>query len=154
VFHNTGWKIGYCIAPPIFTQAFRRLHQYLSFSVNTPAQYALAHFLKYAKPTAVHSLLENKRDYFLNLMKETPFRLLETAKGSYFQLISYAHLSELPDTEFAKILTEEYGVATIPISAFYSDKYDNKVLRFCFAKKNETIDAAILRLKKYKVSGY
>lgn len=145
-FHNTGWKIGYCIAPPEFTIAFRRLHQFLSFSVNTPAQYALAHFIGHKDREAANVLLQKKRDYFNDLMKATPFKLLQPSLGSYFQLASYAHLSDLPDTEFATMLTEKYGVATIPVSAFYSDHYDNKILRFCFAKKEETLKSAVERL--------
>lgn len=145
-FHNTGWKIGYCIAPPDFTKAFRRLHQFLSFSVNTPAQYALAHFMGIENRGAANDFLQKKRDYFNDLMKATPFKLLEPSLGSYFQLASYAHLSDLPDTEYAKMLSEKYGVATIPISAFYSDQYDNKILRFCFAKKEETLKTAVERL--------
>lgn len=145
-FHNTGWKIGYCIAPPDFTKAFRRLHQFLSFSVNTPAQYALAHLIGKENREPANMLLQNKRDYFNGLMAETPFKLLQASLGSYFQLASYAHLSDMPDTEYAKMLTENYGVATIPISAFYSDKSDAKILRFCFAKKEETLKAAVERL--------
>jgi methionine aminotransferase len=120
----------------------------LGFSVNTPAQFALAQYLSLDKREAPNTLLQSKRDYFLELMKETPFTLLAPAAGSYFQLASYAHMSDLPDTAFARLLTEKYGVATIPISAFYSDKHDDKILRFCFAKKEETLKAAIERLAK------
>lgn len=149
-FHNTGWKIGYCIAPPVLTQAFRRLHQFLSFSVNTPAQFAIAQYINKAPRDAANKLLESKRDYFLDLMKETPFKMLAPSSGSYFQLASYAHMSDMADTEFAKLLTEKYGVATIPISAFYSDKHDDKILRFCFAKKEETLKAAVERLINFE----
>jgi methionine aminotransferase len=147
-FHNTGWKMGYCIAAPMLTQAFRQLHQFIGFSVNTPAQFALAQYLNLDKREAPNTLLQGKRDYFLELMKETPFTLLAPAAGSYFQLASYAHMSDLPDRTFATLLTEKYGVATIPISAFYSDRHDQKILRFCFAKKEETLKAAIERLAK------
>lgn len=150
-FHNTGWKIGYCIAPPMLTQAFRRLHQFLSFSVNTPAQYALAQYLNSSGRPIAHSMLQSKRDYFIDLMQQTPFKMLPTSSGSYFQLASYAHLSDLPDTEFASLLSEKNGVATIPISAFYSDKHDAKILRFCFAKKEETLKAAVERLAIIKI---
>jgi methionine transaminase len=146
-FHNTGWKVGYCIAPPALTRAFRRLHQFLSFSVNTPAQYALAHYLKSSHREAPSKMLQDKRDYFLQLMKETPFQMLQPSLGSYFQLASFAHLSNRSDLEYAQILTEKYAVATIPISAFYSDKHDDKILRFCFAKKEETLEKAVERLK-------
>lgn len=147
-FHNTGWKMGYCIAAPMLTQAFRQLHQFIGFSVNTPAQFALAQYLNLDKREAPNTLLQGKRDYFLELMKETPFTLLAPAAGSYFQLASYAHMSDLPDRTFATLLTEKYGVATIPISAFYSDRHDQKILRFCFAKKEDTLKAAIERLAK------
>ena len=147
-FHNTGWKMGYCIAAPMLTQAFRQLHQFIGFSVNTPAQFALAQYLNLDKREAPNTLLQGKRDYFLELMKETPFTLLAPAAGSYFQLASYAHMSDLPDRTFATLLTEKYGVATIPISAFYSYRHDQKILRFCFAKKEETLKAAIERLAK------
>lgn len=144
-FHNTGWKIGYCISTPALTYAFRKLHQFMAFSVNTPAQYALSRFLDITKEAPAR-MLEQKRDFFLEQMKRTPFRILQPSKGSYFQLVSYAHLSSMPDREFAEWLTVEHGVATIPVSAFYSNGFDQKVLRFCFAKKEETINAAIERL--------
>lgn len=146
-FHNTGWKIGYCIAPPELSRALRRQHQFLSFSVNTPAQYALAKYMSSPHRQKANKMLEEKRNYFLDLMKETPFKMLAPSSGSYFQLASYAHISDLPDTEFARLLTEKNGVATIPISAFYSDKYDDNILRFCFAKKEETLKAAVERLR-------
>ena len=148
VFNNTGWKMGYCIAPPALTQAFRRIHQFLSFSVNTPAQYALAHHLGNDQATPVGALMERKRDHFLQLMKNTPFTILAPTRGSYFQLASYERISDMPDMEFAQWLTREYGVATIPISAFYSNKKDDKIIRFCFAKKEETLNDAVERLSR------
>jgi len=148
VYNCTGWKMGYCIAPPAYTQAFRRIHQFLSFTVNTPAQYALAHILEHGTATPVNVVMQQKRDYFLSLMKDTPFTITAPAKGSYFQVASYERISDVPDMEFAQWLTKEHGVATIPVSAFYSDKKDDKVIRFCFAKKEETLLAAVERLKK------
>jgi len=148
VYNNTGWKIGYCIAPPAFTQAFRRIHQFLSFTVNTPAQYALAHILAHGTAEPVHAVMERKRNHFLSLIKDTPFTIYEPANGSYFQVAGYSRISNMPDMEFAKWLTIEYGVATIPISAFYSNKKDDKLIRFCFAKKEETLNEAVERLKK------
>lgn len=148
VFHNTGWKVGYCIAPPTFTQAFRKLHQFIAFSVNTPAQYALAAYLENGLQEPVNLMLQSKRDYFLELMKETPFTILQPAGGSYFQLASYENISSLPDTEFAQWLTKEYGVATIPVSAFYSNRKDDKLIRFCFAKKEETLRSAVAKLSE------
>lgn len=148
VYNCTGWKMGYCIAPPHLTAAFRRIHQFVSFTVNTPAQYAIAHVLEHGNAEPVGKLMERKRDYFLKLMEATPFTLLQPARGSYFQTMSYAAISNLPDMEFAKWLTIEHGVATIPLSPFYSNKQDDKLIRFCFAKKEETLEAAVSRLVK------
>lgn len=145
-FHNTGWKVGFCIAAPKLSAAFRKLHQFVSFSTNTPAQYALANFIPQNTFNLPSILLQNKRDYFLEQMKNTPFKMLAPSLGSYFQLASYDGLSSLPDKDFAIQLTKDFGVATIPVSAFYSDGFDNKLLRFCFAKKEETISAAAKRL--------
>ena len=147
VFNNTGWKIGYCIAPPAYTQAFRRIHQFLSFTVNTPGQYALAHHLANETIPTVGALMQQKRDYFLHLMRDTPFTIHQPARGSYFQIASYERISNLPDMEFAHWLTEQHGVATIPVSAFYSNKKDDKLIRFCFAKKEETLALAVDRLR-------
>ena len=147
VFNNTGWKIGYCIAPPKFTQAFRRIHQFLSFCVNTPAQYALAHHLASGKAQPVGPLMEQKRDFFLGLLRGTKFTVRQPAKGSYFQLASYEQISDMPDMEFAHWLTKEHGVATIPVSAFYKNKKDDKLIRFCFAKQESTLLAAVERLR-------
>lgn len=146
VFHNTGWKIGYCIAPPELTAAFRRIHQFLCFSVNTPAQYALATYLSQPERPEISGMMQAKRDYFLDLLKDTGFTIHQPASGSYFQTVGYANISDLPDMEFAQWLTKEHGVATIPISAFYRDKKDDRLIRFCFAKKEETIKAAVDKL--------
>ena len=147
VFNNTGWKIGYCIASPAFTQAFRRIHQFLSFCVNTPAQYALAHHLSSGNAAAVGPIMQQKRDYFLSLIKDTPFTIHTPSTGSYFQVAGYEAISNMPDMEFANWLTKEHGVATIPVSAFYSNRKDDKLIRFCFAKKEETLKTAVERLK-------
>lgn len=147
-FHNTGWKIGYCVAPPALMQPFRLLHQYLAFSVNTPMQHALAAYLQdFDHLIAAGRLLQGKRDFFLQQMKDTPFIPLQPAQGSYFQLMSYENISDLPDKEFAAWLTREYGVATIPLSSFYTTPPDSRLVRFCFAKKEETLLAAAERLK-------
>jgi len=146
VFNNTGWKIGYCIAPAELTKAFRQVHQFMAFAVNTPAQYALAMHLNDEAVTPVHILMQQKRDYFLELMKQTPFTIHTAASGSYFQVASYERISDIPDMEFAQWLTKEYGVATIPVSAFYRNKQDDKIIRFCFAKKEETLRNAVERL--------
>ena len=145
VYNNTGWKMGFCIAPPVLTQAFRRIHQFLCFTVNTPAQYALAQHLAH-DTEPIHVVMQRKRDYFLELMKDTPFTIHAPAKGSYFQVAGYERISDLPDREFAEWLTREYGVATIPVSAFYSSGKDDKLVRFCFSKKPETLADAVARL--------
>jgi methionine aminotransferase len=148
VYNNTGWKVGYCIAPPAFTVAFRRIHQFVAFTVNTPAQHALAHQLQHADSTVIGGIMQQKRDYFLSLLKETPFTIHKPAGGSYFQVASYERISDMPDMEFAQWLTREYGVATIPVSAFYQSRKDDKLIRFCFAKKESTLLDAVARLKK------
>lgn len=146
--NNTGWKMGYCIAPPAYTKAFRLLHQFLSFSVNTPAQYALAMHISSGTASPVRQIMESKRNHFLSLLKQTPFTVHKPAQGSYFQLATYEAISNKPDLEFAQWLTTEHGVATIPISAFYHNKKDDKIIRFCFAKKDETLEQAIAQLSK------
>jgi methionine transaminase len=148
VFNCTGWKLGYCVAPEWLTAEFRKFHQYNAFTCFTPTQVALAEFLK--EPLHYLSLpdfLQKKRDYFQQAMLQTRFRALPTY-GSYFQIYSYSNISDEPDTDYAKNLTVHHGVATIPVSAFYQSGKDDKVLRFCFAKKKETIDAAIEKLLK------
>jgi methionine aminotransferase len=146
VFHNTGWKMGYAIAPPMLMASFRRLHQFLAFSVNTPMQQGIAAYLESPRPEPVCELLQRKRDFFLEQLKQTPFRALEPAAGSYFQLASIRHLTGKSDRDYAEWLTRGHGVATIPVSAFYSDGRDDGLLRFCFAKKEETLSAATQRL--------
>jgi methionine transaminase len=145
-YHCTGWKIGYCIAPDNFTQEFRKVHQYNCFSVNTPMQVGLANFLQNEDAyLGLGAEMERKQQYFQALMKSTPLKPLPTY-GSYFQLYSYAGLSNRREADFAKELVTNYGVAAIPVSAFYSDGTDNKVIRFCFAKKEETLKQAAERL--------
>lgn len=147
VFNNTGWKIGYVIASPAFTSAFRKIHQYIAFSINTPAQYAIAQYLGIGTLPDVGKLMHQKRDCFLELIKDLPFTIHQRTSGSYFQVAGYEQISDLPDLEFAKWLTKEYGVATIPLSPFYSDKKDDKLVRFCFAKKESTLEEAVKRLQ-------
>jgi len=146
VFNNTGWKIGYVVATKKLTHSFRHVHQFISFSVNTPAQYAIAEYLKQTGRPNVNAIMEGKRNLFLGLIKDLPFTLHQKTSGSYFQILGYEQISDLPDLEFAKWLTTEYGVATIPVSAFYSNRKDNRLIRFCFAKKEETLTEAVNRL--------
>lgn len=148
VFNNTGWKMGYVIAPPTLTNAFRHIHQYLAFSVNTPAQYAIAQYMNQPQLPNVGAMMESKRNYFLSLMKDLPFTIHQQALGSYFQLASYEKISDLPDLEFAQWLTREYKVATVPISPFYKNKKDDQFIRFCFAKKESTLKEAVERLRR------
>ncbi len=149
VLHSTGWKMGYIVAPPMLTKAFRQIHQYLAFSVNTPMQHAIAGYLdQYDKLEVSRTLMEQKRDLFLDGMKDTKFTCLNKAEGSYFQVMDYSAVSDLPDKEFASWLTREHGVAGIPVSSFYSTEQSLRLIRFCFAKKQETLQAAIGKLKK------
>lgn len=146
LFHTTGWKIGYCLAPEKLMAEFRKVHQFMVFSVNTPVQYALAEYLKESSLyTELGNFFQLKRDTFRGLMRNTRFELLPCS-GSYFQLASYSRISDEPDREFAKRLTIKQGVATIPVSAFYRQSNDHRVLRFCFAKKQETLEKAVERL--------
>ncbi len=148
LFHNTGWKMGYCIAPAWLMTEFRKIHQFLVFSVNTPMQYALAKFLdNESNYNGLSDFYQQKRDYFAELMKQTRFDLLPCG-GSYFQSVYYNRISDEGDQVFAKRLTTEFGVAGIPVSAFYNKGTDHHVLRFCFAKKQETLEKAVERLTK------
>lgn len=147
-FHTTGWKMGYCIAPVKLMAEFRKAHQFMVFSVNTPMQYAYTDFLKDPQnTTGIEAFYQEKRDFFLKLIKGSKFKPL-SCYGSYFQLLDYSKISSEKDTEFAKRLTREYGVASIPTSAFYKNETDHKLLRFCFAKKTETLEKAAEKLLK------
>ena len=146
VYNCTGWKLGYCIAPAALMKEFRKVHQFNCFSCNSPVQFALADFLKKSENyLQLGSFLQQKRDYFQTLMKQTRFNPLPS-HGSYFQLYSYADISDESENEFAIRLTKERKVVTIPVSAFYKNGTDNKVVRFCFAKKEETLLDAVDRL--------
>lgn len=148
VYHCTGWKLGYCIAPAAYMKEFRKVHQFNCFTCNSPAQYALAEFLKQQDQyLSLGSFLQSKRDYFLQAMQSTKFQPISSS-GSYFQLYSYQQISEEPENDFAQRLIRDYGVAAIPVSAFYQKPVENKVLRFCFAKKEETLAAAAGRLSR------
>lgn len=148
VYNCTGWKQGYCVAPAALMKEFRKIHQFNAFSCFTPTQAALAQFLK-NKDAYLHLSvdLQKRRDYFVELMKETKFTL-QPSYGSYFVCGTYEQISDEADKDFAIRITKEYGVATIPVSAFYQSGKDDKVLRFCFSKKAETIEAAVSRLSK------
>ncbi|MFC4263133.1 methionine aminotransferase [Ferruginibacter yonginensis] len=148
VYNCTGWKTGYCVAPPALMKEFRKIHQFNAFTVFGPVQYALAAFLKdEAEYLELGSRLQQKRDYFKNLMAQTKFEPLPSY-GSYFQIYSYANISDEKEYDMAVRLTKNYGVTTIPVSAFYKNPVENKVLRFCFSKKESTLEAAVERLLK------
>lgn len=145
-FHATGWKMGYCLAPAYLMTEFRKIHQFLVFSVNAPMQHAIAEYLKDENTyLALPDFFQQKRDYFREGLKNTRFELLPCA-GSYFQSVTYDAITDEKDTDYAIRLTKEAGVAAIPVSAFYRKGTDKHVLRFCFAKRQETIDKAVDRL--------
>ncbi len=147
-FHTTGWKIGYCVAPENLMAEFRKVHQFLVFSCNTPIQWALSEFLKQKEQyLELGNFYQKKRDHFNGLIKNSKFDLIPSA-GTYFQLLSYKNLSNEKDTDYAIRLTKEYGIASIPMSVFYHEQEDNQVLRFCFAKKEETLEKAAEILNK------
>jgi methionine aminotransferase len=146
-YNCTGWKIGYCIASPELMKEFRKVHQFNCFSCNSFVQYALAEFLDNEDAyLSLGKFIQNKRDYFQNLMQSTKFAAIPS-HGSYFQCYSYKDFSEENDMELAVRITKEHGVTTVPLSSFYQSKKDDKVLRFCFAKREETLKAAAERLK-------
>lgn len=145
-FHTTGWKVGYCIAPEKLTAEFRKMHQFLTFSTATPLQQAIAVYLENPEPYLnLPNFYQQKRDLFAALLQPSRFELLPCA-GTYFQLARYDKISDQPDVEFAQRLTKEAGVAVIPVSVFYHNPTDHHVVRFCFAKKEETLKAAAKRL--------
>jgi methionine transaminase len=148
VYNCTGWKLGYCIAPAELMKEFRKVHQFNCFSCHTPSQVALAEFLKNKDAyLSLSSFMQEKRDYFKQLMQQTRFTMQESF-GSYFICGTYERICDEADKDLAIRLTKEAGVATIPVSAFYQKGKDDKVLRFCFSKKNETLEAAVEKLSK------
>jgi methionine transaminase len=147
-YNCTGWKLGYCISSAETMAEFRKVHQFNSFCCHTPSQVALSEFLKNKEAyLSLSGIMQQKRDYFTELMKQTKFDMLNSS-GSYFICAKYNRISDEGDKEFAIRITKEYGVATIPVSAFYKAGTDNKVVRFCFSKKNETLETAVERLTK------
>ena len=149
MFHLTGWKVGYVLASEELSLAYRRVHQYLSFSVNAPAQYALAKYLEVFDVKENIKTMQNKRDFFLHQIQDLPFTLNEKAEAGYFQILDFSNISDLSDKDFAIWLTEKAKVATIPVSAFYHDQKNTGKVRFCFAKKEETILKAVENLKAF-----
>jgi methionine transaminase len=145
-YHVTGWKVGYVAAPASLTAEFRKVHQFNVFTVNTPVQHALAAYM--ANPAPYNDLpafYQRKRDLFLEGIKKTRLKPLHT-QGSYFQCVDISGISDLSEADFCKWLTTDIGVAAIPLSAFYGNGFDQRVVRFCFAKKDETLKLALERL--------
>ncbi|PST83016.1 methionine aminotransferase [Pedobacter yulinensis] len=148
LLHATGWKIGYCLAPESLMAAFRKIHQFNVFSVNTPMQHAIHAYLEEPQHyLALPSFFQEKRDLFRNMMQQTKFTLLP-CQGSYFQCVSYQDISKEPDTEMAMRMVKDFGVACIPVSSFYTRKTEQRILRFCFAKRTETLEQAVNQLSK------
>ena len=146
-YHVTGWKVGYVAAPASLSAEFRKVHQFNVFTVNTPVQYGIAAYM--ADPTPYQQLpafYQRKRDLFRSGLARTRFKLLP-GEGTYFQCVNISDVSDLSETEFCKWLTSEIGVAAIPLSAFYGNGFDQRVVRFCFAKQDETLRSALERLK-------
>ncbi len=145
-FHATGWKMGYCVAPAKLSEELRKIHQFTVFSVNTPIQHAIAEYMQ--TPSNYESLpqfYQQKRDLFLEAMQGSSLRPLPSA-GTYYALFDYSAVSDRKELDFAKHLTAEHKVATIPVSPFYSESVENQVLRICFAKKEDTLLEAAKRL--------
>lgn len=146
LLHATGWKLGYCLAPELLTKEFRKVHQFNVFSVNSPMQQAIAQYIQEpSNYNGIGSFFQQKRDYFRSLLKESRFKLLP-CHGSYFQCVSYNDISDEKDTDFSERLIREFGVASIPVSAFYQKGTDHKIIRFCFAKENTTLALAAEKL--------
>ncbi len=147
-YHATGWKIGYCLAPRALSQEIQRIHQFLTFAVNTPVQLAYADILDQTHLFEdLADFYQQKRDAFLAFMQNSRFKPI-ACSGTYFQLMQYDQISDLPDVEFARWLTTAHGVASIPVSALYHTQTDHQVVRFCFAKKNLTLEKAAEKLCK------
>nr|WP_042551412.1 pyridoxal phosphate-dependent aminotransferase [Ralstonia solanacearum] len=145
-YHVTGWKVGYVAAPTALSAEFRKVHQFNVFTVNTPVQHGLAAYMADPRPyLELPAFYQHKRDLFRAGLARTRFKLLP-CQGTYFQCVDYSAISDLPEAEFAKWLTGEIGVAAIPVSAFYSQPHESGVVRFCFAKRDETLRLALERL--------
>lgn len=147
-YHTTGWKVGYCLAPRALSAELQKVHQFLTFAVNTPVQFAYAKFLENrAAYLELAPFYQKKRDLFLALIENSRFKVLPCC-GTYFQMLDYSAISDAPDVDFARTLTVEHKVAAIPPSVFYHDRTDARVLRFCFAKTDETLKEAAEKLCK------
>jgi methionine aminotransferase len=147
-YHVTGWKVGYVVAPATLMAEFRKVHQFNVFTVNTPMQHALAAYMADPRPhLELAAFYQRKRDLFRTGLAATKFRTLPSA-GSYFQCVDYSGFSDLGEVEFCQWLTREVGVAAIPLSVFYRGGLEQRIARFCFAKKDETLALALSRLAR------
>ncbi|MGB9493763.1 MAG: pyridoxal phosphate-dependent aminotransferase [Azonexus sp.] len=147
-YHITGWKIGYVVGPAALMAEFRKVHQFNVFTVHTPSQLALADYMQDAsRHLGLAAFYQEKRDFFRHLLGATRFEMLP-CRGTYFQLARYTGISDIPDRAFAEWMTREAGVAVIPVSAFNADGRDDRVVRFCFAKREETLVAAGEHLRR------
>jgi len=148
-YHATGWRVGYCVAPRPLMEEFLRIHQFVNFSTNSPMQYAIADFLRDCPQHHLElgAFYQEKRDLFVDLMSGSKFSMVPSS-GTYFQLADYSAISDEPDTDFAARLTREFKVAVIPISVFYKDAPQQNVVRFCFAKDNDTLREAAEKLAR------
>lgn len=144
-FHITGWKIGYIIAPEAILAELKKVHQFLVFCVNSVAQQSLSEYLDVVDVFQLGDFYKKKRDYFRVLIRDSRFNILPS-EGSYFQAVDYSGISSQNDIEFCEKMTKEYGVAAIPMSVFYQDKLDRKIIRFCFAKDDQTLENAAEKL--------
>ena len=141
-YHCTGWKLGYCVAPAALMKEYRKVHQFNAFSCDTPKQLGIAEYMSNKEAyLSLGSMYQEKRDYLRNLLAPTQFKCIPSS-GSYFESYSYDAISDESDQVFAERLVKEFGIAVIPMSAFYHNATDNKVIRLCFVKKTETLDAA------------
>ncbi|VEB96920.1 class I and II aminotransferase [Klebsiella pneumoniae] len=146
-FHMTGWKVGYCVAPAAISAELRKVHQYLTFSVNTPAQLAIADMLREAPEhyRELPAFYRERRDLFIEALRPSRLEILP-CEGTYFLLADYSAISDLDDVSFCRWLTTEIGVAAIPLSVFCADPFPHKLIRLCFAKQPATLLAAAARL--------
>jgi len=147
-YHTTGWKMGYCAAPEYLTKEFRKMHQFIVFSVNTPIQFAYAEFMKQEdRYLSLGKFYQQKRDVFLGEIQKSRFKS-QKCSGTYFQLLDYSAISDKQDLEFAEYLTKEIGVAVIPLSPFYEDKESGSLVRICIAKSDDVLKEAAFKLLK------
>ncbi|HMC16850.1 MAG TPA: aminotransferase class I/II-fold pyridoxal phosphate-dependent enzyme, partial [Albitalea sp.] len=145
-YHVTGWKVGYVAAPAALSAEFRKVHQFNVFTVNTPMQHGLAAYMADPRPyLELPAFYQRKRDLFRAGLERTRFKVL-ASEGSYFQCVDYSAISDVGEEEFCRRLTRDHGVAAIPLSAFYPGGFEQQIVRFCFAKKDDTLNQAIERL--------